>query len=118
MPIHVQRASIAAWSDEDHVKHNRAAYREKFERVLPIISHVARVEQPTAGFYLWPELDVDDRAACERLLGEAGVLVLPGSFLARMTADGNPGQNRIRLALVPNVEVCVEAAQRLCDVLS
>ena len=118
MPIHVQRASIAAWSDEDHVKYNRALYREKFERVLPIVSHVARVEQPTAGFYLWPELEIDDRAACEKLLGEAGVLVLPGTFLAYTTADGNPGQNRIRLALVPNLETCVEAAQRLRDVLS
>lgn len=118
MPIHVQRASIAAWSDEDHVRHNRTLYREKFERVMPILSQVARVEQPAAGFYLWPELELDDREAGERLLGEAGVLVLPGSFLARATADHNPGQNRIRLALVPDAEACVEAAGRIHTVLS
>ena len=90
MPIHVQYASIAAWSDEDHVIENRALYRRKFERVLPILAEVSRVERPRAGFYLWPELDIDDLTACERLLGEAGVLTLPGSFLGRATATGNP----------------------------
>ena len=118
MPIHVQHASIAAWSDEDHVAQNRALYREKYERVMPILSEVVRVEQPTAGFYLWPELELDDCVACERLLGEMGVLVLPGSFLARTTTDGNPGKNRIRLALVPDSETCVEAAGRIHQMLS
>ena len=39
--------------------------------------------------------------------------VLPGRFLAR-EADGiNPGENRVRLALVAEPEQCVEAAQRI-----
>ena len=118
MPLHVQRASISAWSDEGHVKYNRGLYREKFERVMPILSDIAHVEQPAAGFYLWPELDIDDRSACERLLGEAGVLVLPGRFLARTTPHGNPGQNRIRLALVPAADACIEAAIRMRELLA
>jgi len=117
MPLHVQHASIAAWSDENHVKENRARYREKFDQTLPILSSCSDVERPPAGFYLWPELEIDGVTACERLLGEAGVLVLPGDFLAHPTAEGNPGQRRIRLALVPDVEVCVEAAQRISDTL-
>jgi len=39
--------------------------------------------------------------------------VLPGSYLSRDTADGNPGRNHVRLALVAALEECVEAAQRI-----
>ena len=118
MPLHVQQASVAAWSDETHVVQNRERYRRKFAGVVPLLAQVSRVELPAAGFYLWPELAVDDITACERLLGEAGVLVLPGRFLARETAHGNPGLNRIRIALVPEEQECLAAAQRICDVLS
>ncbi|MGH8848328.1 MAG: succinyldiaminopimelate transaminase, partial [Polaromonas sp.] len=34
----VQAASIAAWSDEQHVVDNRALYREKFARVTPLLA--------------------------------------------------------------------------------
>ncbi len=118
MPQHVQHASIAAWRDETHVVENRARYRRKFERVIPLLAEVVTLEQPAGGFYLWPEVGGDDVGVCERLLGEAGVLTLPGSFLARTTADGNPGQGRLRLALVAGEEECIEAAQRIRNVLS
>ena len=117
MPEHVQHASIAAWSDETHVITNRALYRRKFDAVVPLLAAVSRLTQPAAGFYLWPELDADDILACERLLGEAGVLVLPGSFLARPSPHGNPGQRRLRIALVADHEQCLTAAQRMQPVL-
>ena len=117
MPVHVQHASIAAWTDEDHVVTNRALYRRKFDAVVPLLAGVTRVTQPAAGFYLWPELDADDLLACEHLLGEAGVLVLPGSFLARPSRHGNPGKNRLRIALVAVQDECVAAAQRMQPVL-
>lgn len=37
MPIHHQKASIAAWQNEAHVAENRDAYRHKFDTVLPIL---------------------------------------------------------------------------------
>ena len=117
MPIQVQHASIAAWTDEAHVVANRALYRSKFDAVLPLLTSVCRVVQPAAGFYLWPELAADDLLACEQLLGEAGVLVLPGSFLARASHHGNPGKNRLRIALVADQDECVLAAQRMQPVL-
>jgi N-succinyldiaminopimelate aminotransferase len=117
MPVHVQHASIAAWTDEEHVVTNRALYRRKFDAVLPLLAEVMRVTQPAAGFYLWPALDADDLLACERLLGEAGVLVLPGSFLARTSHHGNPGKHRLRIALVADQDECVTAAQRMQPVL-
>jgi N-succinyldiaminopimelate aminotransferase len=41
------------------------------------------------------------------------VLGLPGSYLARERAGVNPGRNRVRLALVPPLEECVEAVERI-----
>src|SRR5690606_27214648 len=37
MPVQQQLASIAAWSDEQHVRDNRAQYRKKFDAVLDIL---------------------------------------------------------------------------------
>jgi len=39
--------------------------------------------------------------------------VLPGSFLARGVDGVNPGAKRIRIALVPPLEECREAIERL-----
>ncbi|HEY6611811.1 MAG TPA: succinyldiaminopimelate transaminase, partial [Pseudomonas sp.] len=37
MPVQTQLASIAAWSDEEHVRANRVLYREKFDAVLEVL---------------------------------------------------------------------------------
>lgn len=115
----VQQASIAAWSDEVHVKANRQAYDEKYEAVMDVLSPVLSLDIPSAGFYLWPELPVDDKEFTRKMLSEYNVRIVPGSFLARATPDApNPGQNRIRLALVATLPECIEAAQRMVQCLS
>lgn len=113
MPIHNQLASIAAWSDEDHVRENRAAYRAKFEAVVPILRDVMDVEFPDAGFYLWPQTPMDDETFARELSAQQNVHVLPGRYLSRTVEGHNPGENRVRMALVAPVEECVEAAKRI-----
>jgi N-succinyldiaminopimelate aminotransferase len=49
------------------------------------------------------------------LLEEKNVAVLPGSFLGRVAYGMNPGENFIRIALVPDLADCLEAAQRIND---
>ncbi len=44
----VSAASIAAWTDEAHVKDNRRMYREKFDAVVPILQNVLDVTRPQA----------------------------------------------------------------------
>jgi len=117
MPTHHQVASEWAWSDEIHVIENRARYRDKFNAVLPIISEVMTTPIPEAGFYLWPETPIDDEAFASELWHRTGVSVLPGRYLARDTPEGNPGAMRVRIALVAERELCVEAVERMAHSL-
>jgi N-succinyldiaminopimelate aminotransferase len=113
MSVAVQKASAAAWSDEAHVEENRRLYAAKYKAVLPLIRSPLKTEMPDGGFYLWTETPIDDREFARRLYHEQNVLVVPGSFLGRDAEGGNPGRNRIRVALVASVEECIEAAGRM-----
>jgi len=116
MPPPIQAASIKAWGDEQHVRENRALYSEKFAAVLRILQPVMDVQPPAAGFYLWPYTHFDDQQFARRLYAEQNVTVLPGSYLSRTDQHGlNPGQNRVRIALVPSLEECVDAAERISE---
>ena len=113
MPIHHQLGSIAAWSDEQHVKANRQQYRDKFAAVLAELKGHLPVALPEAGFYLWPKTPVSDTEFARQLYAGENVIVLPGRFLARDSGGINPGENRVRMALVASIEDCIEAAQRI-----
>lgn len=113
MPPPFQAGSIAAWNDEAHVKANRDQYREKFSKVLDILSPVMDVKAPDAGFYLWPKTPISDTLFTRELLVQQHVNVVPGSYLSRDTKAGNPGSHRIRMALVATVDECVTAAERI-----
>jgi N-succinyldiaminopimelate aminotransferase len=113
MPPHTQAASIKAWSDEKHVAENRRLYREKFAAVLEVLRPVLPVEHPAAGFYLWPHTPLDEAEFAQRLFAEQNVTVLPGSFLSREANGNNPGERRVRMALVAEPDECVEAARRI-----
>ena len=115
----VQTASIAAWTDEEHVEENRRMYREKFERVTPVLQAVMDVRLPDAGFYLWAGipagLGMDDATFARELYAATGVTVLPGSYLAREAGGANPGAGRVRMALVAGTAECLEAAERIAQ---
>jgi N-succinyldiaminopimelate aminotransferase len=109
MSLAVQKASIAAWNDEAHVRENRRLYVEKFDAVLPMLG----AEKPGGGFYVWLPTPIDDAEFVRRLHHEYNVLVLPGSFLGREVNGVNPGRNRVRIALVAPLKECVAAAERI-----
>lgn len=108
----VQRGSVAAWNDEDHVEETRARYAAKRELVLPALR--AAGLEPAGGdasFFLWlrigPAHPGDAEAFALRLLDEVGIVVAPGPFF------GPGGEGHVRAALVPTVEECRRAAQLL-----
>ena len=113
MPLHHQRASIAAWGDELHVQENRRLYREKMAAVLPLLSARLPLAAPQAGFCLWLPTPIDDEQFTRQLYCDQNLQVLPGRYLARSVAEGNPGVQRVRIALVEPLAVCLEAVERI-----
>jgi succinyldiaminopimelate transaminase len=109
----VQRASVVAWNDEEHVERTRAAYRRKRDVLLTaLVRKGIRVAGSEATMFLW--LEVPGRESSEafaaRLL-EQGLIVSPGTFF------GPAGEGYWRLALVPTEAECRRAAEILEDVL-
>ncbi|MCL4315575.1 MAG: succinyldiaminopimelate transaminase [Gammaproteobacteria bacterium] len=113
MPPATQMASLAAWKDERHVQDNRRLYREKFDAVLEILKPVSSVVRPAGGFYLWLQTPQDDQTFVRELYARYNVTLLPGSYLSRSAHGGNPGEGYVRIALVPGLDECIEAAKRL-----
>jgi N-succinyldiaminopimelate aminotransferase len=143
MAIPTQLASIAAWDDDEHAAVNRRLYQEKFDKVIPLLAGVLTVERPAGAFYLWTDVGMDDERFARELFASQNVTILPGSYLARDTgpdgealgraasreprdplgrtlgsvsaAGSNPAAGRVRISLVPSVEHCIEAAERIRD---
>ena len=109
----VQRASVVAWNDEQHVVRTREGYRRKRELLLGALARKGlRVAGGPATMYLWvavPDAETSEEFA-SRLLAH-GIVVAPGSYL------GAHGEGYVRLALVPGEDACREAAALLEDVL-
>ncbi len=120
VPVPLQHVAVAAYNDEAHVEENRRLYRIKFDSADQILGSRYGYVRPAGGFCVW--LDVSDRggdeAAAVKLYRDAGVRVIPGSYLARQQDDGsNPGAGYIRLALVSDGESTAEALHRLVETL-
>jgi succinyldiaminopimelate transaminase len=99
----VQRASVVAWDDEQHVEETRARYAAKRDVLLPVLAAIGwEVVASAATMYLWVAVP-EAETLVERLL-ERGVLVSPGSFF------GPSGEGYIRFALVPPLAECERAA--------
>ena len=108
-----QLSSIVAWRDENHVFDNREHYRQNFSAVLDILSSVTECNSPQAGFYLWLKTPINTEDFTVKLYRDYNVTVLPGDYLARRAHGTNPGDNRVRIALVASRSECAEAANRI-----
>jgi len=109
----VQRASIVAWNDEEHVERTRDAYRRKREALLPTLARRGvRVAGGGATMFLWLEVPGAESSEefAARLL-EHGLIVSPGTFF------GPAGEGYWRVALVPTEAECRRAAEILEQVL-
>lgn len=116
MSLPIQHASIWLWGDEEHVKANRALYKEKFDLSYEIMKGTFDVELPDASFYYWLKVPGgDDEAFAKNLWASEGVKVLPGSYLGAVDKGTNPGKGHVRVAIVSTVEECKEAFGRMVD---
>ncbi len=110
-PEFTQAAAIAAWSDDEHVAERRSIFSQKRAVLRKAFEGIGlRVVGSTAGLYLWVKVG-DDQAVTDRLL-DSGIVVSPGR------AFGTGGEGFIRMALVPTLEDCDEAAQAVVECLT
>jgi succinyldiaminopimelate transaminase len=109
-PEYTQAAAIVAWSDDAHTDERRRIFTAK-RRMLrdAFLAAGLQVVGSEAGLYVWLRVD-DDLRAAERLLAE-GIVVSPGR------AFGPGGEGFLRLALVPTLQECEEAAAAVVRVL-
>jgi N-succinyldiaminopimelate aminotransferase len=120
VPVPLQHVATVAYGDEAHVEENRRLYRIKFDLADQILGNRYGYRRPEGGFCVWLDTSElgSDVAVTLKLYKEAGVRVVPGSYLARLQPDGfNPGAGFIRLALVQDGETTAEALHRLVATL-
>lgn len=135
----VQQAAVAAWGDERHVIEVRERYRAKLAALRPGLEALGLRDAGGPGsFFRWlalptgweraswaqdaladPETsalvsvltdgDPGDRGSAAFAAGllRAGLVVAPGAFF------GPAGEGYVRVALVPTLEDCAIAAERL-----
>ncbi|MEM1306749.1 MAG: aminotransferase class I/II-fold pyridoxal phosphate-dependent enzyme, partial [Pseudomonadota bacterium] len=119
MPGPVQHASIAVWSDEQHVSVIRQAYREKFAICDELLTGRFGYTRPDGGFFLWLDMSAlgGGEQATVTLWKRCGVKVVPGAFLAQPGRGGrNPGETFVRVALVHDPETTRDALNRIIAV--
>jgi N-succinyldiaminopimelate aminotransferase len=109
VPLPLQRASVVAYNDEEHVKDSRKIYQENFK----IAKDILGIKIPEATFYIWLEVG-DELEFTKNLYKEYNIKVLPGSFLGR---DGQ-GKGFVRLALVYDNEKTKECLVKIREFMS
>ncbi len=116
-PTFIQEAAIAALSDEGHVEWLRALYKEKRDIMVDAFKRAGLSEcRPAATLYIWQEVPRNMTSVdfAKVLLDPAiAIVATPGNWISDETAEGNPGEGFVRLAMVPTVDQCKEAADRI-----
>jgi acetylornithine aminotransferase len=105
-PEFVAPAAVAAWSEDAHAAERREIFRLKRDRFLRFFAeHGLQADASEATLYLWVKVpDGDTSGSYARKLLEEGIVVAPGPAFGA-------GEGYIRVALVPTLAECEEAAR-------
>jgi LL-diaminopimelate aminotransferase len=116
-PSFIQDAAIAALSDEPHVARMRDEYRRKRDIICGAFKKLGLPDcTPDSSMYVWqqaPRGMSSVEFAMRLLAPQIAIVVTPGTWLSTPQDGVDPGEGRVRLALVPTVEESEEAARRL-----
>lgn len=107
VPLPVQKAMIAALSDDKHVASQRDIYNARKAKVRSAIEkHGFRIDHSEAGLYLWATRDESDWDSVT-WFAERGILVTPGHFY------GEKGGKHVRIAMTATDAQIDELVKRL-----
>ena len=117
-PLPIMAAATALWEDEKHVEINRDLYKEKFVDAEKIFGAEFGFYIPEGGFFLWLNVGNGCQAARD-LWQKGGLKVLPGNYLSQpVGAQGTPGDQYIRVALVHDKVTNKAALERMFKILT
>lgn len=113
----IQDAAAAALKDEKHVEKARADYRKKRDIMIEALSSAGLKDcTPRATLYIWqkaPEGMSCVDFAKKLLHKDVAVVTTPGAWISTKAHGINPGECYARFALVPTLEECRKAAERI-----
>jgi LL-diaminopimelate aminotransferase len=116
-PTFIQDAAIAALSDEGHTSKLRDLYKKKRDIICDAFESAGLPEcRPSATLYIWQRVPDGETSVSftKRLLDpKIAIVATPGPMIGEDTPAGNPGEGYIRLALVPTLDECSLAAERI-----
>lgn len=109
VPRPVQKAMIAAYTDDAHVREQKAIYGRRRDLLRAALTDNGfRVDHSEAGLYLWSTRDEPCWQTVD-YLAEKGILVAPGAFY------GAAGATHVRIALTGSDADIERAAVRLAE---
>lgn len=109
-------AAEQLWSNDAHVETLQQQLRANWNIADLILGDTPGYARPATGFYLWLPVASDEDIA-KRAWSEAGVKVMPGTYLSALSANPAGRSRHIRAALVHSPEVTEVALKRLKAVL-
>jgi len=116
LPEIIQKGSIVAWNDDEHVAERRKVFSHRLDMAVPVFQELGMIdERPAATFYIWAKVPEkfkgnDTKFALE--LAKLGVICSPSQWLS----EGTKGY--VRFALVPEDETMNEAFELLKNFLN
>jgi LL-diaminopimelate aminotransferase len=121
----VQEAAIEALQDETHVTEACQRYQQKLAILQEALSSIGlEPAQPEGTFYVWQKVPAgyDAVSFAKKLLSpEIGIVVTPGAWISdECEYKGqtiNPGSQYVRFALVPSIEECRLAAEKIKQIV-
>lgn len=121
-PTFIQDAAVVALSDEKHVEELRRLYKDKRDIMVEVFKSIGlpgcRCE---ATLHMWQKVPdgMKSESFAKKLLDpKIAVVTTPGSFISEDAKFGNPGEGYVRLSLVPSVDECKKAADRIRNSLT
>ena len=116
-PTFIQDAATAALLDETHVKEFRIEYRKKRDITVKSLMSIGLEDcTPPATIYIWqktPDGMSSVNFAKKLLEKNTAIVTTPGSWLSKEVNGLNPGEGYVRFALVPSINECKQAAERI-----
>lgn len=107
VPLPIQKAMVAALSDDQHVAEQRGRYNARRATLIPALQSAGfTIEDSEAGLYIWATRS-EDCWKTVSWLADRGVIATPGIFY------GEKGASHIRIAMTATDAQIAEAASRI-----